>query len=134
MEPSKLIVVCDDEPSIRYVIATKLKSCGYDVLVGTDGEEGLALCRENKPRLLITDFQMPSMSGLELCQALAGDESTAGIPILMLTARGHVISDEDLAKAGIREIIAKPFGVRQLVERVAEWMGAEGSQATVRAA
>ena len=82
------ILVADDEAHILHVVSMKLKNAGYEVITAVDGEEALELCRAEKPDMLITDFQMPFMTGLELCRELRADEETKSIPALMLTARG----------------------------------------------
>ena len=73
---------------------------------------------------------MPYMTGLELCQALAREESTRNIPVLMLTARGYVLEDADLAVGNIRDILSKPFSPRAILQQVNELLGQEsdGSQ------
>lgn len=115
------ILIADDEAHIRHVVAGKLTAAGYDVRQARNGQEALDLVTGPAgfvPRLVITDFQMPMLSGLDLCKSLRGHAATATTPVLMLTARGYVLSEAELAKTNIRAVIAKPFGVRQLLERV----------------
>jgi len=127
------ILVCDDEAHIRHIIAHKLRAAGYGVVEARNGQEALTLldarraASEPAPRLVISDFQMPVLNGVDLCKALKARPDAAGTPVLMLTARGHVITDEDMARTNIREIIGKPFGVRQLLERVAGMLGEPGA-------
>ena len=113
------ILVVDDESHILHVLTLKLGKAGYDVLTAVDGEEGLHLARESKPDLVITDIQMPYMTGLELSRALADDESTSAIPVLILTARGYALASEDLESSNIRDVLSKPFSPRSLIELVA---------------
>lgn len=113
--------MCDDEAPIRLVVSQKLAAAGYRVSLARTGREGYDLVvgpAGLRPDLVLTDFQMPVMSGLELCKALRSLEATANTPVLMLTARGYTIDPADLAKTNIREVIAKPFGLKQLLERV----------------
>lgn len=112
------ILIADDEPHIRHILTDKLRSSGFLVVEARDGEEALELAVSDPPDLLITDLQMPLLSGLELCQMLRSRPRTAGVPALMLTARGHVLSPTDLANTNVREVMSKPFGARQLVETV----------------
>ena len=117
------ILVCDDEAHIREIIARKLNSAGFNVQEARNGQEALALLDPGpqpgfRPDLVITDLQMPMITGLELCQVLRKRADTAHVPALMLTARGYILSPEDLAQTNIRQVISKPFGVRQLLERV----------------
>ena len=116
--PSRILIV-DDESHILHVLSLKLGKAGYDVLTAVDGEEGLHIAREEKPDLVITDIQMPYMTGLELSRELAMDGSTADIPVLILTARGYALSDQDLESANIRDVLSKPFSPRSLISLVA---------------
>lgn len=120
---TKIILIADDEPHIRHIVSDKLRASGFEVLEARDGEEALELAISTPPDLLITDLQMPVLSGLELCQLMKSRPRTANIPALMLTARGHVLSREDLASTNVRELMSKPFGARQLVETVRQILG-----------
>jgi len=117
------ILIVDDESHILHVLSLKLGKAGYEVLTAVDGEEGLHMARESKPDLVITDIQMPYMTGLELSRELAGDEATADIPVLILTARGYALSSEDLETSNIREVLSKPFSPRLLIELVSSTLG-----------
>jgi two-component system alkaline phosphatase synthesis response regulator PhoP len=124
MASSKQILVVDDEAYIVHVVRLKLVNAGYDVLSAGDGEEGLELAREHLPDLIITDFQMPYLTGLEMCAKLQEDDETASIPVLMLTARGHALEEDELRSVNIIESLSKPFSPRDLLERVAKVMAA----------
>ena len=91
---NKKVLVADDETHILHVVSMKLRNAGYDVITAVDGEEALELCATEKPDLLITDYQMPVMSGLELCQRLQQIPATQQIPAIMLTARGFALDDK----------------------------------------
>lgn len=112
------ILVVDDEAHIVQVLSLKLRNAGYEVLTAVDGEEGYELAMKMRPNLIITDFQMPYMTGLELCRMLAGNPQTARIPVLMLTARGYALDPEDLAIGNIRDVLSKPFSPRAIVEQI----------------
>ncbi|MEM7227687.1 MAG: response regulator, partial [Planctomycetota bacterium] len=88
------VLVVDDEAHILQVLSLKLRNADYTVLTATDGEEGLDIARRERPHLIITDYQMPYMTGLEMCKDLANDEATAAIPVVMLTARGFALEDD----------------------------------------
>ncbi len=96
----------------------KLTNAGYEVITAVDGEEALELCANEKPDLLITDYQMPLISGLELCKRLRSNEATRNIPAIMLTARGFDIEREDMVAAGIMAVLAKPFSPREVLAKV----------------
>lgn len=119
----KRIVVADDESHILHVVSMKLSNAGYQVLTAMDGEEALELCRNELPDLLITDYQMPIMTGLEVCQALRQDVRTRGIPVLMLTARGFDLEQTQMSQVGIREVLSKPFSPREVLAKVQEVLG-----------
>lgn len=115
------IIVADDETHIRLVVAEKLRSAGFIVHEARDGEEALDLAHQHHPDAIVTDLQMPYMSGLELCMRLAEEARAAGKlppPTVLLTARGHVLEAEQTAHTGIRRVMGKPFGVRELLEFV----------------
>ncbi len=118
-----LILAADDEVHILHVLGLKLRNAGLDVLTAEDGEEALEMARKHQPDLVITDFQMPLLNGLELCQQLKADETTASIPTLMLTARGFSLSAEDLEKTNIAGVLSKPFSPREVLSRVQELLG-----------
>lgn len=121
---STTILVADDEPHIRHVVSAKLKNAGYDVLVAEDGREAYELAKANHPSLIVTDCQMPEMSGLELCGRLRSEADTADIPALILTARGFSLDAKDLEGTNIREVLAKPFSPRELLSKVQQHLNA----------
>jgi len=120
---SKRIVVADDEAHILHVVSMKLSNAGYDVQTAEDGEEALELCQTDPPDMLITDYQMPYMSGVELCKALRQSESTKNIPAMMLTARGFDVEPAEMIEAGISAVLAKPFSPREVLSKVVELVG-----------
>ena len=114
----KKILIVDDEAHILHVLSMKLANAGYEVLTAMDGDEALELCSGDLPDLVITDYQMPARSGLELCKALRADPRTKDIPAIMLTARGFDIEPNDMAAAGIAVVLAKPFSPREVLRCV----------------
>jgi CheY-like chemotaxis protein len=119
-ERSLTIVIADDEAPIRLVVGEKLRSCGYTVIEAGDGEQALAAALTNGPAAVISDLQMPCMNGLELATRLKADDRTKDVPVLLLTARGHILSKEQLAVTNVKRVMSKPFGVRELVGYVQE--------------
>jgi two-component system alkaline phosphatase synthesis response regulator PhoP len=117
---NKTILVADDESHILHVVSLKLRNAGYRVVTARDGQEALELAEQEKPDLIITDYHMPQLSGLELCQKLKQQASTCGIPAIMLTARGYHLEPEDTEKSGILRMLSKPFSPRQLLATVNE--------------
>jgi CheY-like chemotaxis protein len=117
---AKKILVADDESHILHVVSLKLRNAGFEVLTASDGQEALELAQAQRPDLLITDYHMPQLSGLELCQKLKQDSATARIPTIMLTARGYQLDPKDTQGSGILRMISKPFSPRHLLEAVNE--------------
>ena len=120
---AKRILVADDESHIVLVVSLKLRNAGFEVLTASDGEEAAELCLSERPDLLITDYQMPLLTGLELCHKLRLDERTKSIPAIMLTARGFDIEPQEMIDAGIAAFLAKPFSPRELLARVNDLLG-----------
>src|SRR5207237_6608988 len=120
MDTNKTILVADDESHILHVVSLKLRNAGFRVVTAQDGQEALELAQQEKPDLLITDYHMPQLSGLELCQRLKQDPATSGIPAIMLTARGYHLEPSDTEQSGILRMLSKPFSPRQLLATVNE--------------
>ena len=124
MEPQTtekpLVLVADDEAHILHVVSLKLRNAGYEVLTAHDGEEAMELALQHHPALVITDFQMPFMTGLELCVKLKQTESTRDIPAIMLTARGFAMAEDDLNPTNIAAVLSKPFSPRDVLAKVQE--------------
>lgn len=116
--PEQTVLIADDEPHIRHLVGTKLKMAGFTVLVASNGQDCLELARQYRPDLIVTDYQMPLLSGFEMSEALAEGQDTAEIPVILLTARGHKLSEDDLASTSIRMVVDKPFGPTDLINRV----------------
>lgn len=112
--PTTTIVLADDEAHITHVLRLKLESRGYRVHIASDGQEAFDLVLEHRPDLVITDLQMPVWSGFDLAVHMRSDPRAAHIPIIMLTARGHTLSKEDLARTNIRHLLPKPFSAREV--------------------
>ncbi len=114
------ILVVDDEAHILHIVSLKLRNAGYEVITAMDGEEALELCLAESPDLVITDNQMPYLSGLELCRRLRQNDQTRSIHAMMLTARGFDIDPNEMTEVGLSAVLAKPFSPRELLDRVNE--------------
>jgi DNA-binding response OmpR family regulator len=128
------ILLADDEAHITCVVAGKLRSAGFQVVTARDGEEALDLARQVRPHLVITDLQMPRMSGLELARSLKEDATLAATPVIMLSARGYIADPEEMARTNIRAMINKPFSAREIVREVEALLGAAAGAAGARVA
>lgn len=120
---NRKILLADDEAYVTSILAMKLQQLGDEVVVASDGQESFDLACEHMPNLVVTDFQMPNLSGYEMAVKLKENEATTGIPVLMLTARGHLLSAAELAKTNICGLMAKPFSAKELVGRIQEILG-----------
>ena len=114
MVPKRIIVV-DDEPQITRVLRHSLSAHGYDVRTAADGESALDTIKDFRPDLVITDLQMPEMSGLELCRAV---RSVSQVPIIVLSVKGEERTKVAALDAGADDYVTKPFGMDELLARV----------------
>jgi len=112
---ARKVLVCDDEPHIVHVLCAKLRNAGLEVLTAHDGQEAFDLACRECPHLVFTDYQMPQLSGLELCAKLRADPRTRHIPAVMLTARGYYLSERELADTNILKVLPKPFSPREVL-------------------
>ncbi len=116
---AKRVLLCDDEIHILRAAEFKLKRGGYDVQIASDGEEGWSAIQAQKPDLLVTDCQMPRLSGIALVERVRANPETKDLPVLMLTGKGYELSHEELAeRLGVLSVIAKPFSPRELLQTV----------------
>jgi len=114
----KKVLVVDDEIHIVYVAAIKLRNNGYEVVTATNGAEAFELACAEKPDIIVTDFQMPAMTGLEFVEKIRQNEETKDIPVILLTARSFAISKEQEQDLQISGCISKPFSPRELLENI----------------
>ncbi|HVX86216.1 MAG TPA: response regulator transcription factor [Phycisphaerae bacterium] len=119
MARRKKILVVDDERDLVELIAMNLQRNGYEALVSHDGATGLELARRQKPDLVILDLMMPGLSGRDVTVALKGDPDTAGMPILMLTAKTEETDIIVGLSMGADDYVTKPFSMKVLMARVA---------------
>jgi two-component system alkaline phosphatase synthesis response regulator PhoP len=112
------VLVVDDEIHIIHVVTIKLRNNGYDVLSAENGAEAFELACSEQPDIIVTDFQMPVMTGLELVRELRRNEATKDIPVIVLTARGFAIEDEQKEDLQISEFLSKPFSPKELLRSI----------------
>jgi DNA-binding response OmpR family regulator len=114
---SKILVV-DDEPEAVELLEFNLKQAGFEVISAEDGAEALKKARSALPSLIVLDLMLPEVDGLEVCKMLRRDPATAGIPIIMLTAKAAEMDRIVGLELGAEDYITKPFSPRELVLRV----------------
>jgi DNA-binding response OmpR family regulator len=130
----KTILAVDDEAHILHVVSLKLANAGFNVLTANDPEEALELAATSSIDLLITDFQMPGMSGIDLARKLHGEPGRKNLPAMLLTAHGLALEQVELAHAGITICLSKPFSPRDLLEKVNELLQRSAQPAAADAA
>jgi DNA-binding response OmpR family regulator len=118
--PMARVLIVDDDPDIRALVTYRLSASGYEVISAGDGEAGLAAAREHVPDLVLADWMMPRLTGVEMCTRMRADPAIAGIPVILLTARADDVATRTGWDAGIDEYITKPFSPRELAARVEE--------------
>jgi DNA-binding response OmpR family regulator len=115
----KQILVVDDEADLVDMIGYNLQRNGYEVLTASDGKSALATAWKEKPDLIVLDLMLPGMDGTEVARRLRAEPETAGIPIIMLTAKGEEIDVVVGLTLGADDYITKPFSMKILLARIA---------------
>lgn len=112
------VLVVDDESAIRDMIQFALRRVGMDVEGAADAKEALALISDRRPDIILMDWMMPGVSGIELTRRLRREPVTSDIPIIMLTAK--ITEDDKVAglEAGTDDYVIKPFSPRELIARI----------------
>ena len=114
----KTILIADDEESLRTLIETTLEAPGLRILHACNGQQAMDLARAEHPDLILLDWMMPGITGIEVAEALRAQSSTADIPILMLTGRDREKDRQRGLALGIGAYLVKPFSPLQLLECV----------------
>lgn len=115
---SAKILVVEDEPPQMELLAYNLEREGFDVSRAMDGDEGLISVEEVNPDLVILDWMLPNLSGIEVCRQLKRKKDTTNIPVIMLTARGEETDRVRGLDTGADDYIVKPYSVSELIARV----------------
>ena len=119
----KTILLADDEANLRTLVHTTLEDPRYRIIEAADGVTALEAARKDIPDLVILDWMMPGMTGIEVAKALRQDAATAHIPIIMLTAKGQEKDKAQGRTCGIDAYLVKPFSPLELLEKVQEILG-----------
>ena len=120
---TKTILLVDDEANLRILVSTTLDEAQYRIIEATDGTAALELARQQRPDLLVLDWMMPGLNGIDVVQALRQDPVTAHIPIIMLSARGQETDKERGRSVGTSAYLVKPFSPLELLRTVEEILG-----------
>ena len=112
------LLVADDDRDIRELVAFKLEHAGFAVETVGDGVSALERARADHPALVVLDVMMPGLSGMDVARQLRADPATAGIPVILLTARAQELDVEAGFAVGVDDYVIKPFSPRELLSRV----------------
>jgi two-component system, OmpR family, phosphate regulon response regulator PhoB len=116
LKPS--VLIAEDEGALVTLLRYNLEREGYRVLEALDGEEAMLVASEEKPDLVLLDWMLPQLSGIEVCRRLRGRQETRNVPIIMLTARGEQSDRIRGLDTGADDYVTKPFDVDELMARV----------------
>jgi two-component system, OmpR family, phosphate regulon response regulator PhoB len=114
----KRILVVEDEASIRDMVSFALRKADMEVVHVADAHAALVAISDTPPDLILLDWMLPGMTGLDLARRLRCEERTAEIPIIMLTARGEEVDRVNGLDAGVDDYVVKPFSTRELIARI----------------
>jgi two-component system phosphate regulon response regulator PhoB len=112
------ILVIEDEAALVELVRYNLEKEGFRVSAANDGEEGLALLHENKPDLLVLDWMLPHVSGIEICRQIRRKPDLRDLPVIMLTARGEEADRIRGLEVGADDYVIKPFSPSELIARI----------------
>ena len=112
------ILLIEDEKNIAELVKYNLEQEGFTPLLASRGDTGLEMARKNKPDLILLDLMLPIIDGIEICKILKQNESTAGIPIIMMTAKGQEADRVVGLELGADDYVTKPFSSRELMARI----------------
>lgn len=112
------VLVVEDEPAQRAILAYNLQAEGFRVTEAADGDEGLAALRDDPPDVMVLDWMLPKLSGIELCRQARARPDTRAIPIIMLSARAEEVDRVRGLETGADDYVVKPYAVAELVARV----------------
>ncbi|MEK9881115.1 MAG: response regulator, partial [Paracoccaceae bacterium] len=113
-----VVLLVEDEPAQRSVLSYNLKAEGFQVVEADNGEDALLLTRENLPDLIVLDWMIPQVSGIEVCRRLKVSNDTKSIPIIMLSARSEELDRVRGLETGADDYVVKPYSVIELIARV----------------
>jgi DNA-binding response OmpR family regulator len=124
--PAPTVLVVEDDPTILQLLEVNFEMEGFIVLRAEDGEQGLAVARESRPDVIVSDVMMPNMSGLELVQALKAGAETRSIPVILLSAKAQGADVRLGLESGADDYITKPFEPLDLIDRVGAILARHG--------
>lgn len=112
------VLLVEDEPAQREVLSYNLSSEGFDVVTAADGDEAILLIQEEAPDIIVLDWMLPGISGIEICRRVKTRAETRGIPVIMLSARAEEVDRVRGLETGADDYVVKPYSVLELMARV----------------
>ncbi|MFM7562415.1 MAG: response regulator [Planctomycetota bacterium] len=116
--PKQKILVIEDDRALAKVLEYNLLQSGYEVILSSDGQDGLYQARSKQPALILLDLMIPVLDGLEVCKRLRASQETRDLPIIMLTAKSEETDQVVGYNVGADDYVTKPFSVKVLMERI----------------
>ncbi|UYN83003.1 MAG: response regulator [Microcella sp.] len=113
------ILIVEDEPDVLLLLENRVRGAGHDVESATDGETALELVAGRRPDVIVLDWMMPRLSGIDVLERLRADDPQHDIKVLMLTAKSQQSDIDRAYEAGADDYIVKPFSSRDFIERLA---------------
>ena len=123
------ILNIDDSPTVQRLIEMILSSQGYEVVLASDGEEGIAKAKSERPALILVDFVMPKMNGYQVCKTLKDDPEFRDTPIILVTSKGDKVGSKFVDVLGISEYFTKPFQPEELLAKIREVLDKKAQEA-----
>ena len=112
------ILIVEDEKDIRQLIFYTLQYAGFEVVAGSNGEEAVALSKQEMPDMILMDVRMPRMDGFQAAVQIKADSETNHIPIIFLSAKGQDVEIEQGMRVGAEDYLLKPFNPPELIDRI----------------
>lgn len=113
-----LILIAEDEPAQMELLRYNMESAGFRTVVATDGASALVLVEEETPDIVVLDWMLPEMSGIEVCRRIRGRPESRSLPVIMLTARGEENDRVRGLETGADDYLVKPFSQAELIARI----------------
>ncbi|HET6879536.1 MAG TPA: response regulator [Pirellulales bacterium] len=122
------VLLADDQLATRHIVRFNLEQFGFEVLDATDGQEAWKILNEQQVHLLVTDDNMPRLSGIQLCEKLRQVPALACLPVVMITAVAPAPNRATLERLGIEHCFMKPFSPRELLDKICEILWTKAGQ------
>lgn len=124
------VLIIEDSQHLSFVLAELLQERGLEAITTQTGSEGLRLARALLPQLILSDYNLPELTGLDVLNALQEDTSTAHIPFVLVTAHGNAGLRDECLEAGAKAVLFKPFAAEDLFEVIAPFVQSVGQPAS----